>query len=68
MPNADDSRAIQADLTDYGMSAIRKASRRHARDIRELVIDVLDDQQLKQLGHASAVLLTALRTHEPRPE
>jgi DNA-binding MarR family transcriptional regulator len=68
MPDAADSRAIQAVLTDQGLSAIRKASRRHARDVRELVIDVLDDQQLKQLGDASAVLLTALRTHEPTAE
>ena len=64
MPDAEDSRAIQAVLTDQGLSAIRKASRRHARDVCELVIDVLDDEQLKQLGDASAALLTALRAHD----
>jgi DNA-binding MarR family transcriptional regulator len=65
MPDAADSRAIQAVITEKGLSAIRKASRRHARDVRELVIDVLDDKQLKALGDASAVLLAALRAHEP---
>jgi DNA-binding MarR family transcriptional regulator len=68
MLDAGDSRAIQAVLTDQGLSAIRKASRRHARDVRELVIDVLDDEQLKQLGDASEVVLTALRAHEAPPE
>ena len=68
MPDAEYGRAIQAVLTDQGLSAIRKASRRHARDVRELVIDVLDDHQLKQHGDASAVLLTALRAHEPPAE
>ena len=67
MPDAEDSRAIQAVLTDHGLSAIREASRRHARDVRELVIDVLDDEQLKQLGDASAVLLAALRAHDRLP-
>ena len=65
MPDAEDRRAIEAVLTDRGLSTIRDASRRHARDVRELVIDVLDDEQLKQLGDASAVLLTALRAHAP---
>jgi DNA-binding MarR family transcriptional regulator len=68
MPDAADSRAIQAVLTDRGLLAIREASRRHARDVRELVIDVLDDEQLKELGDASAALLAALRTHEPPPK
>jgi DNA-binding MarR family transcriptional regulator len=68
MPDAEDSRAIQAVLTDQGLSAIRDAARRHARDVRELVIDVLDDQQLKQLGDASTALLTALRKQDPPRE
>lgn len=68
MPDAADSRAIQAVLTDRGLLAIREASRRHARDVRELVIDVLDDEQLKELGDASAALLAALRAHEPPPK
>jgi hypothetical protein len=50
------------------VSAIREAARRHARDVRELVIEVLDDQQLKQLGDASTVLLTALRKQDPPRE
>ena len=68
IPDAADRRAIQAVLTDRGLSVIREASRRHARDVRELVIDVLDDEQLKELGDASAVLLAALRAQEPPPK
>jgi DNA-binding MarR family transcriptional regulator len=60
MPEAQDGRAIQMALTDDGLAAIRRARRHHARDVRELVIDVLDAQQLEQLGEVSAVLLAAL--------
>lgn len=60
MPDAEDGRASQAVLTDHGLSAIRKARRHHARDVRELVIDVLDDQQLEQLGDVSSALLASL--------
>jgi DNA-binding MarR family transcriptional regulator len=66
MPGAGDARAIQAILTDDGLAAIRTASRRHARDVRELVVDVLDDDQLEQLGAVSAALLAALEAEEPR--
>jgi DNA-binding MarR family transcriptional regulator len=61
MPDARDGRAIQAVLTERGLAAIRKARRHHARDVRELVIEVLDDQQLEQLGEVSATLLAALQ-------
>jgi DNA-binding MarR family transcriptional regulator len=61
MPDAGDGRAIQAALTDEGLAAIRKARRHHARDVRELVVDVLDDQQLEQLGDVSSTLLAALQ-------
>jgi DNA-binding MarR family transcriptional regulator len=66
MPDAEDGRAIQAILTDHGLAAIRQASRHHARHVRELVIEVLDDDQLAQLGEVSATLLAALRAQEPR--
>jgi DNA-binding MarR family transcriptional regulator len=65
MPNAEDGRAIQAVLTDKGRAVIRVASRHHARDVRELVIDVLADEQLEQLGEISSTLLAALRAQEP---
>jgi DNA-binding MarR family transcriptional regulator len=66
MPGAENGRAIQAVLTDHGLSAIRKARRHHGRDVCELVIDVLDDQQLEQLGDVSAVLLAALQAQQPQ--
>jgi hypothetical protein len=43
MPNAEDGRAIQAVLADHGLTAIRQASRHHTRDVRALVVEVLDD-------------------------
>jgi DNA-binding MarR family transcriptional regulator len=64
MPDAQHARAIQAVLTDDGMAAIRQACRHHARDVRELVVDVLDDRQLEALGEASSALLAALRAPE----
>lgn len=50
-------------MTKRGLSAIREASRHHLGDVRELVIDVLDEQQLKHLGDASPALLAAFETH-----
>ena len=66
MPDAGDGRAVEAVLTDHGVSAIRKARRHHARDVRELVIDVLGDQQLEQLGDVASVLLAALQAQQPQ--
>jgi DNA-binding MarR family transcriptional regulator len=65
MPNTLDTRAIEAVMTDDGMAAIRKARRYHARDVRELVVDFLEDRQLEALGEASSALLAALRAAEP---
>lgn len=56
MAGAEDGRAVEARITDQGLSAIREARHHHLRDVR---IDVLDDQQLKQLGDISSALLTA---------
>ena len=64
MADAADGRAIEAVLTDQGLAAIRKARRHHAGDVRELVVDVLDDRQLEQLGEVSSVLLAALEGRE----
>ena len=66
MPDAEDGRAAQAVMTTEGLAAIRSASRKHARDVRTLVIDVLDDEQLDQLGEASAVLLSSLQEQGAR--
>ena len=66
MPDVVDGRAAQAVMTAEGLAAIRSASRRHARDVRDLVIDVLDDEQLDQLGEASAVLLRSLQEQGAR--
>jgi DNA-binding MarR family transcriptional regulator len=65
MPGAEDGRAIEARLSEQGLTAIRKARRHHLVDVRELVIDVLDDHQLRELGDVSSVLLTAFGV-EPR--
>jgi len=64
MPDAPDGRAVQAVLTEEGLQAIRRAARPHARDVRELVVDVLTDEQLEQLGGISAAILAALGAGE----
>jgi DNA-binding MarR family transcriptional regulator len=61
IPDAANDRAIQAALTEQGLSALRKAARQHGRDVRELVVDVLDDWQLEQLGETSDALLRQLQ-------
>jgi DNA-binding MarR family transcriptional regulator len=62
MSGAQDA-AVQARLTDPGLAAIREARRHHLRDVRELVVDVLDDQRLAQLGDVSTELLAAFAAH-----
>lgn len=56
-PDADDARAIEARLTADGLATIGDARPRHIQDVHELVLDVLDDRQLAQLGEISATLL-----------
>lgn len=48
------------------LSVIRSAARAHARDVRELVIDVLEGRQRGQLVEISSALLAALKAQEPR--
>lgn len=59
MLDAEDSRAIEVRLTEQGLTVISEARPHHLRDVRDLVIDVLDDQQLERLGDISSVLLTS---------
>ena len=70
MPAAGDGRAIEARLTEDGLAAIRKARPHHLRDVRELVIDVLDDEQFQQLGKLSSALIAAFdeATASERPD
>ena len=65
MHDAADGRAIEARLTKEGLSAIRAARRRHLDDIHEMVIDVLDNKQLRQLGEVSSAILASLGASEP---
>ena len=61
MRDAEDGRASEARLTERGAKAIREAWPHHLLDVRELVIDVLDHEQLRQLGQISSVILAALQ-------
>ena len=46
---ADDGRGAEIVLTDVGREAIDRAAPAHVADVRELVFDVLDDEQVRAL-------------------
>jgi DNA-binding MarR family transcriptional regulator len=55
-PCPEDARAINAWLTDEGLALAREAQASHAADVRRRVFDRLDDEQLRTLGDAFALL------------
>ena len=48
-PDPDDGRATLATLTDEGLAVVRAAAPVHARAVREVVVDRLDDDDLAAL-------------------
>ena len=57
-PCPEDGRITLATLTDEGMEKIRASAPAHVESVRRLVVDVLSEDQLQQLGDISARLLT----------
>lgn len=49
----DDSRCIEAALTDKGMAALERAAPAHVREARRLVVDALTPAQLRQFQQIS---------------
>ncbi|WP_299053531.1 MarR family transcriptional regulator [uncultured Nocardioides sp.] len=57
-PDPDDGRATLATLTDEGLAVVRAAAPVHARAVREVVVDRLDDDDLAALVRIAARLGT----------
>lgn len=55
-----DGRATLARLTDHGMHVLDKAAPGHVALVRELVFDVLDEQEAAQFGAFARRILTGL--------
>ena len=60
VPCPGDRRATNVVLTDTGWEKVVQAAPGHVRQVRELVIDALDPEQVDQLSAISAQLLTVL--------
>ena len=59
--HAGESRAIYAQITPQGLTALEQAAPQHSRHVRRLVIDRLTPGQLDQLGEMSATILGPLQ-------
>ncbi|MFC0112499.1 MarR family winged helix-turn-helix transcriptional regulator [Kibdelosporangium aridum] len=59
-PDPDDGRATRAVLTDAGMATVEQAAPGHVANVRDLIIDALDDAQLEALRVAHQQILTRL--------
>jgi DNA-binding MarR family transcriptional regulator len=57
-PCPEDGRITLATLTDAGLDKIRESAPAHVESVRRLVIDMLNEDQLRQLGEISALLLS----------
>lgn len=60
LPCPGDARATNAHLTDLGWDTLVRTAPGHVRTARELVIDVLTDEQVAQLEAITSALLTRL--------
>ena len=63
-----DRRTTLVELTERGMEVLRKAADGHVREVRRLVFDILDRDQVTQLHRISEAMLGALdpQGEEPR--
>ena len=59
-----ESRAIYAQITPQGLAALVQAAPGHSRHVRQLVIDRLTPEQLRQLTEISAAILVPLQLDE----
>lgn len=59
-PCPEDARATNARLTEGGWDAIRAAAPGHVANVRDLVIDALDAEQVAQLGAIGDAILARL--------
>lgn len=54
-------------LTDRGMSALEEAAPGHVGEVRRVLFDALDPEQVEQLGKISEALLGVLEQATPEP-
>ncbi|MFE4976423.1 MarR family winged helix-turn-helix transcriptional regulator [Kitasatospora sp. NPDC056651] len=66
-PCPDDGRYTNAILTEDGYRQVAEAAPGHVDTVRSLVVDVLEPEQLRQLGEISARLLHAMDPDFPCP-
>ena len=59
-PCPDDGRATLATMTDDGFAKLASAAPGHVENVRNYVIDALDDEQLRQLNTIGDVILARL--------
>ena len=59
-PCPDDGRATLATMTDDGFAKLASAAPGHVENVRNYVIDALDDEQLRQLNVIGDVILARL--------
>jgi DNA-binding MarR family transcriptional regulator len=57
----DDGRGVNCTMTDAGFARLDAAAPGHVAAVREHLVDVLTDDQLRALGDAMAVVRAALR-------
>ncbi|MFE4512934.1 MarR family winged helix-turn-helix transcriptional regulator [Kitasatospora sp. NPDC056783] len=67
-PCPDDGRYTNAVLTEDGHRQVVEAAPGHVNNVRSLVVDVLEPEQLRQLGEISARLLHAMDPDFPCPD
>lgn len=60
-----DRRTTIVTLTDQGLAALEDAAPRHVGEVRRVLFDALDPEQVEQLGKISEVLLGALDPSSP---
>lgn len=56
------ARAVQVVLTADGLAAIRAAAPGHVRDVRQMALDALTDDQRAELGEISRAVIARLTT------
>lgn len=66
-PCPDDGRVTMVHLTDEGFAVLERAAPRHVESVRRAVFDVLDAEQVAQLGAIGAAIHGALRPGMPAP-
>ncbi|MBA8793519.1 DNA-binding MarR family transcriptional regulator [Friedmanniella endophytica] len=66
-PDPDDGRATVASLTPEGRRRVEEAAPGHVAEVRRLLIDVLNPEQLRAVGEAGAVVAATIRHGCPPP-